>query len=231
MTNIIIKNENRYLAKHDWLSSYHIFSFADYYDYNNTHFWNLRVFNDDLIKAKTWFWLHHHDNMEILTIVLKWWITHWDNLWNNSTTYAWEIQTMTAGSWIMHSEKNLWDEEVHLYQMWFYPNNRWLKPDYKNHKINLEDNKLNLLASWNIEDNVWFLNTDVKVYRWIFNKWEFFEYKIDNRWLFVYITTWSIKIWDNILISWDQLRFDEIWSYKMEVLEWNTDFILVDVIL
>lgn len=230
MKNTIIKKSKRYLANHSWLKSYHLFSFAEYYDYNNNNFWNLRVFNDDFIEAKTWFWLHPHSNMEILTIVLNWWITHGDNLWNKETTNAWEIQTMTAWSWIMHSEENLWDEEVHLYQIWFSTNMPWLKPDYKNHKINLEQNKLNLLSSWNIQDNVWFLNSDVKVFRWIFDKFKKIEYEIlENRWLFIYITNWIIKVWNEILNSWDQLRFSEIWKYKIEILEEKTDFILINV--
>lgn len=228
--NTIIKKENRYLANHSWLRSYHLFSFAEYYDYNNNNFWNLRVFNDDFIDAKIWFWLHPHSNMEILTIVLNWWITHGDNLWNTETTYAWEIQTMTAWTGIFHSEQNFLDEEVHLYQIWFSPSKIWLTPDYKNHKILLENNKLNLLASWNEEDKVWFLNSFVKVFRWIFDKWEKFEYEIlENRGLFIYVSFWTIKNWDEIISSGDQIRFSEIWLYSFEVLE-KTDFILINVL-
>ena len=168
--------------------------------------------------------------MEILTIVLNWWITHGDNLWNTETTYAWEIQTMTAWTGIFHSEQNFLDEEVHLYQIWFSPSKIWLTPDYKNHKILLENNKLNLLASWNKEDKVWFLNSFVKVFRWMFDKWEKFEYEIlENRGLFIYVSFWTIKNWDEIISSGDQIRFSEIWLYSFEVLE-KTDFILINVL-
>lgn len=230
MENKMIKADDRFFIDHWWLKSYHLFSFAQYLDYKNMNFWNMRVFNDDYIKAETWFWLHPHKDMEILTIVIDWEITHWDNIWNKEGTKAWEIQTMTAWTWIMHSEENLWKEDVVLYQIWFIPNKNGLNPWYKNHKINLENNKLNLLASWQKEDNVWFLNSDVKVYRWLFSKWENIDYKIKkNRWLFGYITKWSLKIWDKTLNKWDQIRYEEVWDYDINIQENDTDFIVIDV--
>lgn len=230
--NEIIKSNKRYLANHVWLKSYHLFSFAEYYDTGNQNFWNLRVFNDDYIKARNGFWLHPHSNMEILTIVLEWEITHWDSMWNNEVIKAWEIQTMTAWEWIFHSENNFSNEDMHLYQIWFLTNQIWLKPDYKNHKIFLEKNKLNLLASWDKDDNVWFLNSDVKVYRWIYEKWQNFNYEInENRWLFIYIKRWKIKIWDDILEKEDQTRFSFIWKYDFEILDKNTEFLLINVSL
>lgn len=229
--NEIIKSKKIYKKNHGWLKTTHLFSFADYYDLDNMSFWNLRVFNDDYIDSNTWFWLHPHSNMEILTILLDWEITHWDSMWNKQVTKVWEVQTMTAWTWVFHSEQNFWEKQTHLYQIWFMPNKQWLEPDYKNYEIDLVENKLNLLASWSKEDNVWFLNTSIWVYRWIFKKDEDIEYEIkENRGMFLYLKSGKIKIWDDIIETEDQLRFSYLWNYKIEFLE-DSDFILIDVSL
>ncbi len=231
MKNTIINKSQLYKSDHSWLTSYHIFSFADYYDSNNIDFWNLRVFNDDFIKSETWFWLHPHRDTEILTIVLEWEITHGDSLWNKQTTKTWEIQTITAGTWILHSEQNLWKKDVHLYQIWFKTNSFSLKPEYKSHKINLKESSLNLLASLKKENNVWFLNSDVSVYRWKFDKDDNFEFEIKkSKGLFLYVYKWQIEIDWNKLQTQDHLRYSIEGVYKFKILE-KSDFILIEVSL
>lgn len=227
--NKIIKKTDLFKASHWWLTSYHIFSFANYYDANNLWFWNLIVFNDDFIDWKSGFPLHPHSNAEILTIVLDWEITHGDTLWNKDTIKKWEIQTMTAWSWVFHSEENNSSKDTHLYQIWFKTHTLWLKPSYKKHKINLENNSINLLSSGDIYDEVWYLNSNVKVYRWIFDKWEKFSYDIKkSKGLFLYLYQWSIKtiIWN--LESMYHIRFDIEWEYKFDILK-RSDFILIEV--
>lgn len=229
MKNTIIKSTDRYLAHHGWLKSYHIFSFADYFNPNNVSFWNLRVFNDDYIDWKSWFWLHPHSNMEILTIVLDWEITHWDSMWNKAWVKKWQIQTMSAWTGLFHSEENLWEKQVHLYQIWFLPTHIWNTPTYKDIDIKIENNKLNLLATNKQLDWVWFLDSDIKVYYWKYDLWAKFDYNIEaNRWLFLYIYKWKLSTSWIELSQWDQLRYTQTDTYDFDA---NSDceFVLIEV--
>ncbi len=229
MKNKIIKSDERYLSDLGWLKSFHIFSFANYFDPENVSFWNLRVFNDDYISWKSWFWLHPHSNMEILTIILDWELTHGDNIWNKKTIKKWQIQTMTAWTGIFHSEENNSDKEVHLYQIWFTPDHRWNPPSYTDLDIDLENNKLNLIASNSKIENIWYVDSDIKVYYAICEKWNTLKHKIEeNRWLFLYVYKWKLSIsWKNIW-EWDQLRYEIEWNYDIEV-DSDAEFILIDV--
>ena len=222
MKNKIIKSDKRYLSNLGWLKSYHIFSFADYYDSSNMAFWNIRVFNDDYISWNSWFWLHPHSNMEILTIVLDGEITHWDNMWNKASVSKWQIQTMSAGTGIFHSEENLSEKQVHLYQIWFLPSHTWNIPSYKDLDVNIENNKLNLLVSNIANNNIWFLDSDVKVLYWKFDKDKYFNYIIEKwRGLFLYVYKWELIVdWLN-LWEWDQIRYCIQWDYEFFV---NSDF-------
>lgn len=231
MKNTIIPKNTLYHSNHGWLKSYHIFSFANYYDSQNISFWNLRVFNDDTIKAGTGFWLHPHENVEILTIVLDGEITHGDTLGNKQTTTAWEIQTMTAGTGILHSEENMWQKDVHLYQIWFTTHTQNLSPEYTNHSIDFKNNELTLLASWEEYNWTGFLNSEIKVYRWIFDAGKSFDFDI-MQWkgLFLYIHSWKIEIEGSVLQKRDQLRYELPWKYGFEVKE-KSDFIAIEVSL
>lgn len=229
MKNKIIKSHYRYLANHWWLKSYHLFSFAHYFDEQNISFWNLRVFNDDYIAWNTGFWLHPHSNMEILTIILDGEITHWDSLWNKETIKKWQIQTMTAWTGIFHSEENLSEKEVHLYQIWFLPSHIWNKPSYKDINISIEKNNLNLIATNTKIDWAWYLDSDIKVFLWNYDELNNFTYEIkENRGLFLYMTSWELDIWIEKIIAWDQLRYIEKWVYEFKILK-NSEFILIDV--
>lgn len=227
--NKIIKKEELYSFDHWWVKWTHTFSFNNYYDPNNMNFGNLIVFNDDYIEANSWFPMHPHANAEILTIMLEWTLTHTDTLWNKEDIKNSEIQTMTAGTWLFHSESNETNYQTHSYQIWFKTNKLDSKPSYKNHKINLEENKLNLLVSWDKNKSAWFLNADVEVYRWIYNKESTFEYEIKKwRWLFLYMTKWDINIdWKEITKK-DHIRYTKEWIYSIKTKE-NSDFMLIDV--
>lgn len=228
-TNKVIRKNERYGFEEGWLRWFHLFSFANYFDPDNLHFWNLRVFNDDYIQAYNGFWMHPHNDMEIMTIMLKWELTHEDSMWHKDTIWEYEIQTMTAWTWVFHSEKNLWEQDTRSFQLWFLTNERNLKPAYDSHYIHLENNKLNLLASWERNDNVWFLNTEVKVFRWIFDENQKINHKIEEwRWLFIYPISWKIKIWDEKIEVSDQIRYSKPWNYEIEFLE-KSDFILIEV--
>jgi redox-sensitive bicupin YhaK (pirin superfamily) len=116
---------------HGWLDTYHTFSFGDYYDPQHTGFRSLRVINDDRVQPGQGFGMHGHRDMEIVTYVLKGALEHRDSLGNGSVLRPGELQHMTAGTGVRHSEFNPSDhEEVHLYQIWLLPERKGLKPSY-----------------------------------------------------------------------------------------------------
>jgi len=119
-----------HVTQHDWLESRFHFSFADYYNPKNTHFGVLRVMNDDVIAPHSGFEMHPHRDMEIFTYVLEGELTHKDSLGNEERLYAGDIQYLSAGSGIFHSEKNESNAPVHLVQTWIVPSAKGLTPQY-----------------------------------------------------------------------------------------------------
>ena len=125
------KKENRGRTKIDWLDSYHSFSFGDYYDPENINFGPLRVLNDDTVQPTAGFPTHRHRDMEIVSIVTKGIMAHRDSIGSEGTIRVNDIQRMTAGSGIMHSEFNASDKEIlKFYQIWFVPNKQGLTPSF-----------------------------------------------------------------------------------------------------
>jgi quercetin 2,3-dioxygenase len=157
---------SRGMADHGWLLARHSFSFASYYDQQKIHFGALRVLNDDTIAGGKGFGSHPHDNMEIITIPLAGAIFHKDSMGNEGTIKAGEIQVMSAGTGIIHSEFNaLPDQELKLFQIWVIPNKRNVAPRYAQRQIPmLKPNELITIVepysesaeTW-IHQNAWFL--------------------------------------------------------------------------
>ncbi|WP_343609612.1 pirin family protein [Novosphingobium sp.] len=117
-------------ANHGWLNAKHHFSFADYYDPARTSWGNLRVWNDDIIAPQTGFPPHPHRDMEIITYVREGAITHQDNLGNKGRTEAGDVQVMSAGTGITHSEYNMEDVATKIFQIWIVPTQRGDKPSW-----------------------------------------------------------------------------------------------------
>lgn len=116
----------------DWLTSFHTFSFGDYQDPKHHSFGHLRVINDDIIKANSGFGTHSHHDMEIITLVLSGQLEHKDSLGNGSLIHAGDVQRMTAGTGIRHSEFNpSQTQDVHLLQVWIVPHTKGLTPSYE----------------------------------------------------------------------------------------------------
>ncbi len=142
---------NRGFANHGWLQANHSFSFANYYDPEKVQFGALRVLNDDIIAPKMGFSTHPHDNMEIITIPLKGVLKHRDSMHNEwQTIEAGEVQVMSAGSGLMHSEMNGSNEEyLSLFQIWIIPNEKNVTPRYdqKFFEKSDRDNKLQVLVT------------------------------------------------------------------------------------
>lgn len=131
MRTIMHKGGTRGHARHGWLESWHTFSFANYYNPDRMHFGALRVINDDIIQAGMGFGTHPHDNMEIITIVLEGELEHRDSMENGSVITPGEVQVMSAGTGIEHSEYNHSTEhETKLLQIWVFPDKQDVNPRY-----------------------------------------------------------------------------------------------------
>jgi redox-sensitive bicupin YhaK (pirin superfamily) len=136
---------SRYSTDHGWLKSNFSFSFGDYYDPENSSFGPLRVLNDDIIAGGKGFGAHPHREMEIVTIVLKGQLKHEDSTGHSAITTFGQIQRMSAGTGIIHSEVNPGDEDVSLLQLWFMPNEKKRPPSYETTNYDLGQLKNDLL--------------------------------------------------------------------------------------
>jgi quercetin 2,3-dioxygenase len=147
MQTVLHKAATRGHANHGWLDSWHTFSFASYHDPSRIHFGALRVLNDDTVAPGMGFGKHPHDNMEIISIPLEGDLEHGDNMGNQQVIRKGDVQIMSAGTGIIHSEKNKnSDQFVKFLQIWVFPNKRNVQPRYDQQTFSDED-KHNKLAT------------------------------------------------------------------------------------
>ncbi|HET7898860.1 MAG TPA: pirin family protein [Flavisolibacter sp.] len=141
------KAETRGHASHGWLDSWHTFSFANYYDPSRMHFGALRVLNDDTVAAGMGFGKHPHDNMEIISIPLEGDLEHGDSMGNTTVIKQGDVQAMSAGTGVVHSEKNKnSDRAVKFLQIWVFPNQKNVQPRYDQQSFSAEDKRNRLLT-------------------------------------------------------------------------------------
>jgi redox-sensitive bicupin YhaK (pirin superfamily) len=140
----IRRSDERGHIQQGWLNTYHTFSFADYFDDEWVHFRSLRVMNEDRIASNQGFGMHPHRDMEIITYVLSGEVAHTDSMGNSGIIKPGDVQRMSAGTGIFHSEVNPLDEELYLYQIWILP-----KPTYEQKRFEDSEKKnvLRLVAS------------------------------------------------------------------------------------
>lgn len=160
MENTVLhKSNTRGHANHGWLDSHHTFSFANYHNPDRMHFGVLRVLNDDRVDAGMGFGTHPHDNMEIISIPLEGDLEHKDSMGNTTVIKKGDIQAMSAGTGIFHSEYNKNSDRLTKFlQIWVYPNQKNVAPRYDQITLNTEDrhNKLQQILSPNADDaGVW----------------------------------------------------------------------------
>ena len=182
MTNTMLhKAATRGHANHGWLNSMHTFSFANYHNPDRMHFGALRVLNDDTVEAGKGFGTHPHDNMEIISIPLEGDLEHKDSMGNVSVIRHGDIQVMSAGTGIFHSEYNKnKDQRVKFLQIWVFPNKKNVTPRYDQITLNLDDrhNKLQQVLSPNPDDEGVWIHQNAWFHLGKFDKGVSAEYKI-----------------------------------------------------
>src|ERR1700744_2846712 len=168
----IRRSDERGHANHGWLDSYHSFSFADYRDPQHVHFGPLRVINEDRIAGGQGFGTHGHRDMELVTYVLEGALAHRDSMGNGSTIRPGDVQRMSAGTGVQHSEFNASrDELVHLLQIWVLPRRAGDQPGYEEKRIDADSKRgrLRVIASPDGRDGSVTIHADASIYAGLFD--------------------------------------------------------------
>ncbi|MER2473428.1 pirin family protein [Photorhabdus laumondii] len=189
------KASDRGHADHGWLTSWHTFSFASYYDTNFMNFSALRVINEDFIKAGQGFGTHPHKDMEILTYVLSGTVEHQDSIGNKERVPAGEFQIMSAGIGIRHSEYNPnSDCQLHLYQIWIIPSKTGLTPRYEQRRFD-DVQGCQLVLSPDARDGSLKVFQDMTLWRWILKDHETTEYVAEKgRYIWIQVIRGEVTV-------------------------------------
>ncbi|HEX6280059.1 MAG TPA: pirin family protein [Pyrinomonadaceae bacterium] len=228
----IRRSNERGHANHGWLDTYHSFSFADYYDPANMGFRDLRVINEDFVEAGQGFPTHGHRDMEIVTYVIKGELSHRDSMGNGETIRPHEVQRMTAGTGVLHSEYSSPTEKTHLLQIWILPEKRNLQPSYEQTYFAPEEKqgKLRLVASRGGDDGSVHINQDVRLYSSILNDGEEVSLELsDGRHAWVQLISGSLDVNGERLEPGDGAAIGEEKLLTLKASAENTEFLLFDL--
>lgn len=193
----IIRADSRGAADHGWLKSKHTFSFADYHDPSRMGFANLRVVNEDWIEPGQGFGTHPHRNMEIVTYMIDGALEHKDSMGNGSVIRAGELQRMTAGTGVMHSEFNHSGEErAHLLQIWVLPEQNGLEPGYEQKLFPTKEkhNQWRIVGSRDGRDGSLTIHQDVSLSSTVLDPGSEIDYKFDGRHGFLQVVRGKVEI-------------------------------------
>jgi len=220
---VIRKSQDRGHAQHGWLDSYHSFSFADYYDPKWMGFRSLRVINEDRVAAGQGFGSHPHQDMEIITYVLSGQVKHKDSMGNEGIIKPGEVQKMSAGTGVVHSEFNASSkEEVHLLQIWIVPDTKGLKPAYEQNLLPVDQQ--NSLFAFPVS-----IHQDAKVFRGRLSKGHELNFELkNNRGAWVQMISGSLSINVNSLEAGDAALIEKDTNLKFSSQN-NCEFLLFDL--
>ncbi|NWJ47923.1 MAG: pirin family protein [Chloroflexi bacterium] len=197
------KADERGHMNYGWLDTRHTFSFSEYYDPQHMGFRQLRVINQDRVKPAMGFPTHPHRDMEIISYVLDGALEHKDSMGNGSVIRPGDVQRMSAGSGITHSEYNhSKDDLVHFLQIWLIPERKGITPGYEQKYFTESDKrgKLRLVASPNGQDDSVSINQDVSLYAALLESGEYLEYKTpDNRYTWVQVARGELMLNEHFL--------------------------------
>lgn len=234
MNFVIHKSESRGYVDHGWLKSYHTFSFSNYHNAERMHFGVLRVLNDDTVAAGMGFGKHPHDNMEIISIPLEGDLQHADSIGNTSIIKNGDIQVMSAGSGITHSEHNKnRDKEVKFLQIWIIPNKRNVTPRYDQITLNLADrkNKLQQILSPNTNDSGVWIHQNAWFSIGNFDNNYKTAYKLNNKnnGIYAFIINGDFIVNSNFLNKRDGLGIWNVETLEIESKSQNAEILLMEV--
>ncbi len=228
----IRKSEDRGHFDRGWLNTYHTFSFADYYDPEHMSFRSLRVINEDRVEPRTGFGKHPHREMEIITYVLEGELTHHDSMGNGSVIKHGEVQRMSAGTGVEHSEENNSPtDEVHLLQIWIRPNEKGLTPEYEQKSIpeKAEKNMLYLVGSPVGGNGTLKIHQDVKLYSAVIDAGDKVEFDLEKeRYAWVQVARGTVDLNGNQLKQGDGAAVSKE-SHLTISAEENAEILLFDL--
>ena len=227
----IVKAKDRNFRNIGWLQTYWLFSFSDYYDPANLNHGRLRVFNDDIVQPRSGFATHPHEEMEIVSVVLDGEMVHKDTMGNTNIIRKNDVQRMTAGTGLQHSEMNHRDEPVAFFQIWILPDKRGLEPSYDQKTFAPEQWRNNLLpiASDMAEDKAVRLNSEASIYRSRLDAG--LEVSVSpalHRCQFLYLIKGKLAVNNQLAADRDQLRIKDERQIVVKAHN-DCDFILIDV--
>ncbi len=226
------KAEDRGIFDYGWLKTAYSFSFADYYDPQNMGFHTLRVINEDRISPQRGFGQHPHLDMEIITYVITGALSHRDNMGNGSTIHSGDVQYMSAGSGVVHSEMNDSQAETHLLQIWILPNAKALAPRYDQKSFTREDklNQLRLIVSGSGEADSIRIHQDVKLFASVMQRDQSCSYELEEcRHGWLQMITGAIEVNGLALGAGDGLAVSEEQFISIEARQ-EAEFLLFDLI-
>lgn len=233
MQFIVHKASDRGFADHGWLQAAHSFSFAGYYNPEKIHFGVLRVLNDDIVAPGMGFGQHPHDNMEIITIPLSGAVKHKDSMGNEGVIQYGEVQVMSAGAGVTHSEfNNSRNEYLKLLQIWIFPNKKNVTPRYDQIKYDIKEMHKNWLqlVSPSSQDNGTWIYQDAWIHMGIFEKNDFAEYELHNEQsgVYIFVISGKLRFLDNELNTRDAIGIWQTKSVRLNF-ESNTQVLIIEV--
>lgn len=228
----IRRSDERGHANHGWLDTHYTFSFSDYYDPQFMGFRDLRVINEDFIEPDQGFPKHGHRDMEIITYMISGELSHRDSMGNGETVRPNEVQRMTAGTGVLHSEFSSPTDQTHLLQIWIMPEEKRLTPGYEQKKFPREEKlgRLRLVASKGGDDGSIHINQDVRLYASILNKGDAVSRELtDDRHAWVQLISGSISVNGTVLEAGDGAAVSNETQLQIAALADNTEFLLFDL--
>lgn len=228
----IRRSDERGAANYGWLDTKYTFSFSDYYDPRNMGFRDLRVINEDFIEAGQGFPKHGHKDMEIITYMIDGEISHRDSMGNGETVRKNEIQRMTAGTGVLHSEYSSPTEQTHLLQIWILPEKNGLTPGYEQKYFSPAEKqgRLRLIASRGGDDESISINQDVSLYASVLNNDETVTHELaEGRHAWVQVISGGLEVNGEKLEKGDGAAISEEALLSIKAAANNTEFLLFDL--
>jgi len=228
----IRRSKERGHANHGWLDTHYTFSFSDYYDPRFMGFRDLRVINEDFIEPDQGFPKHGHRDMEIITYMISGELSHRDSMGNGETIHPNEVQRMTAGTGVLHSEYSSPTDRTHLLQIWILPEKERLQPSYEQKYFLPEEKqgKLRLIASRGGSDGSVHINQDVKVYASVLSEGRSVTHDIaEGRHAWIQLISGALSVNGYTLEAGDGAAVSDESHLKLAAHMDNTEFLLFDL--